>query len=245
MSRLVISLCYRKRYNRTIRKGMFQKFVYEYRIFRLHKNKFIFQFTSYSSAKRAVEGLNNRYFAGFPIFTELSPVDNFRDAVCRQHDNGECTRGGFCNFLHIKHISTKLEDRLDERSVNFSTDEESSMVSDSEYESSVSSRRGRSSSRSSKSFSDSSDGSESTLTSEDQNSEDSEVDSKVPKAFRTKPLKLKSPDSSPGFEENEFAKEYLQTGRRLRWKIFQKKLLEETWDDAKERQYVFNLLDLT
>ncbi|KAE9554630.1 hypothetical protein FO519_002190 [Halicephalobus sp. NKZ332] len=215
------------------------------------------KFTSYSSAKRAVEGLNNRYFAGFPIFAELSPVDNFRDAVCRQHDHGECTRGGFCNFLHIKHISTVLEDKLDKRSCSsLSTDEESSTVSDSELSSSESSSSEKSrnfsdfsNSKKSKkpnNSSDSSNESESTSRNDSEDEDSGEEDPKVPKAFRTRPLKIKSPGSSPEFEEeNEFTKEYLRTGRRLRWKIFQKKLLEEPWDDAKERQYVFNLLDLT
>ena len=69
-------------------------------------------------------------FNGQPIHAELSPVTDFREACCRQYDNGlvvllhclvwlmyvcvcvyirECTRGGFCNFMHRKKISKELE----------------------------------------------------------------------------------------------------------------------------------------
>lgn len=36
---------------------------------------------------------------GRPLFAELSPVTDFREACCRQNDMGECNRGGFCNFM--------------------------------------------------------------------------------------------------------------------------------------------------
>lgn len=46
------------------------------------------QFRRERHASRAVENLNNRWFGGHPIYAELSPVVDFRDAVCRQHENG-------------------------------------------------------------------------------------------------------------------------------------------------------------
>ncbi|XP_065907056.1 splicing factor U2AF 35 kDa subunit-like isoform X4 [Dysidea avara] len=60
-------------------------------------------------AEKAVMSLNNRWFNGTPIHCELSPVSDFREACCRQYEMGECTRGGFCNFMHLKPISRDLK----------------------------------------------------------------------------------------------------------------------------------------
>ncbi|XP_074652374.1 splicing factor U2AF 26 kDa subunit-like isoform X1 [Tubulanus polymorphus] len=78
-------------------------------------------------AEKAVADLNNRWFNGRPIHAELSPVTDFREACCRQYEMGcknrqntsnpsyenrECTRGGFCNFMHLKPISRELRREL-------------------------------------------------------------------------------------------------------------------------------------
>ncbi|KAI3379767.1 hypothetical protein SNEBB_007673 [Seison nebaliae] len=56
-------------------------------------------------ASECVEDLNvNRWFNGRPMFAELSPVSNFKEASCRQYSEGNCPRGGFCNFMHLKFI---------------------------------------------------------------------------------------------------------------------------------------------
>ncbi|VDI31834.1 splicing factor U2AF 35 kDa subunit [Mytilus galloprovincialis] len=67
-------------------------------------------------AEKAVNDLNNRWFNGRPIHAELSPVTDFREACCRQYEMGECTRGGFCNFMHLKPISRELRRELYGRS---------------------------------------------------------------------------------------------------------------------------------
>lgn len=74
-------------------------------------------------AEKAMADLNNRWFSGRPIHAELSPVTDFREACCRQYEMGECTRGGFCNFMHLKPISRDLRRRLYARSKkkNFSS----------------------------------------------------------------------------------------------------------------------------
>ncbi|XP_016296745.1 splicing factor U2AF 35 kDa subunit-like isoform X2 [Sinocyclocheilus anshuiensis] len=59
-------------------------------------------------AEKTVLDLNNRWCNGQPIHSELSPVTDFREACCRQYEMGECTRGGFCNFMHLKPISREL-----------------------------------------------------------------------------------------------------------------------------------------
>merc|ERR1719322_1994470 len=67
-------------------------------------------------AEKAVSELNNRWFNARPIHAELSPVTDFREACCRQYEMGECTRGGFCNFMHLKPISRELRRQLYGRS---------------------------------------------------------------------------------------------------------------------------------
>lgn len=63
-------------------------------------------------AEKAVNYVNNRWYNGQPIYAELSPVTDFRESCCRQYEMGECTRGGFCNFMHLKPISRELRRRL-------------------------------------------------------------------------------------------------------------------------------------
>lgn len=63
-------------------------------------------------AEKAMNDVNNRWYNGQPIYAELSPVTDFRESCCRQYEMGECTRGGFCNFMHLKPISRELRRRL-------------------------------------------------------------------------------------------------------------------------------------
>ena len=70
------------------------------------------KFREEENATKAVTDLNNRWYDGSPIYAELSPVTDFREACCRQYEMGECTRGGFCNFMHLKPISPNLKREL-------------------------------------------------------------------------------------------------------------------------------------
>merc|ERR1711874_904383 len=70
------------------------------------------KFRREEDAARAVAELNNRWFGGRPIYAELSPVTDFREACCRQYEMGECVRSGFCNFMHSKPISRDLRREL-------------------------------------------------------------------------------------------------------------------------------------
>merc|ERR1711973_238653 len=63
-------------------------------------------------AEKAAKELDNRWYNGQPIYAELSPVTDFREACCRQYEMGECTRGGFCNFMHMRPISRDLRREL-------------------------------------------------------------------------------------------------------------------------------------
>lgn len=70
------------------------------------------KFQREEDAERAVNELNERWFGGRPVYAELSPVTDFREACCRQYEVGECTRSGFCNFMHLKPISRELRREL-------------------------------------------------------------------------------------------------------------------------------------
>ena len=82
-----------------------------------------------TEAQTAVDKLNDRWYAGAyllcvdllrgllasagrPLYAELSPVTDFREACCRQNENGECNRGGFCNFMHLRLASKELVSAL-------------------------------------------------------------------------------------------------------------------------------------
>ena len=69
-------------------------------------------FKKEEDAQKAVDAMNNRWYDGAPIYAELSPVTDFREACCRQHETSECTRGGYCNFLHVKPASREVRHRL-------------------------------------------------------------------------------------------------------------------------------------
>lgn len=53
-------------------------------------------------AQKALDSFNYRWYGGRLVYCELSPVTDFREACCRQHESKECSRGGFCNFIHAK-----------------------------------------------------------------------------------------------------------------------------------------------
>ena len=59
-----------------------------------------------------MKGLNGRYYSKRVICAEFSPVTDFREAKCRQYSEGQCDRGGYCNFMHPKHVSRDLKKQL-------------------------------------------------------------------------------------------------------------------------------------
>jgi len=64
-------------------------------------------------AQMALLGLQGRYYAGRPMSVEFSPVTDFREARCRQFDEGTCTRGPYCNFMHVCEPSAALRKYLE------------------------------------------------------------------------------------------------------------------------------------
>ena len=65
------------------------------------------------SAQAACDALNSRWYAARPIYCELSPVTDFREACCRLNSGEGCVRGGFCNFIHRKEPSAELNRELE------------------------------------------------------------------------------------------------------------------------------------
>ena len=70
------------------------------------------KFRNYEQASNAVSSINKRFYAGRPLYAEFSPVTDFRESCCRQFEVGECTRGGVCNFMHVRRPSRQLENDL-------------------------------------------------------------------------------------------------------------------------------------
>ncbi|KAF7684085.1 Splicing factor U2af 38 kDa subunit [Astathelohania contejeani] len=69
-------------------------------------------FKSRQDAIKCKEELSTRYYSGRRIVPQFCIVSNLEKAVCKQYDEGACTRGGFCNFIHRGKISKELEDEL-------------------------------------------------------------------------------------------------------------------------------------
>jgi splicing factor U2AF 35 kDa subunit len=72
------------------------------------------KFSDEEQAGDALQVLQGRYYDGRPIQAEFSPVVDFREARCRDYDEESCSRGGFCNFLHVKPVPLPLIRSLEE-----------------------------------------------------------------------------------------------------------------------------------
>ncbi|CAN6643002.1 hypothetical protein TRVA0_019S01992 [Trichomonascus vanleenenianus] len=64
-------------------------------------------------AAKARDNFNSRWYNGRPVYCELSPVTDFREACCRQHETRDCSRGGLCNFMHAKRPTGSLLSELE------------------------------------------------------------------------------------------------------------------------------------
>jgi len=67
------------------------------------------KFHSEEEAEKCCNALRGRYYAGRLVMPEYSPVTDFREARCRQFDEDHCNRGGYCNFMHLKHVPPNLK----------------------------------------------------------------------------------------------------------------------------------------
>ncbi|KAJ6921125.1 U2 snRNP auxiliary factor small subunit family protein [Populus alba x Populus x berolinensis] len=70
------------------------------------------QFKEEDQAAAALQSLQGRFYSGRPIIADFSPVTDFREATCRQYEENNCNRGGYCNFMHVKLIGRDLRRKL-------------------------------------------------------------------------------------------------------------------------------------
>lgn len=66
------------------------------------------KFRDEEEASDALQVMNGRYYDGRPLAVEFSPVTDFREARCRDYDEDQCARQGYCNFLHSKPVPMPL-----------------------------------------------------------------------------------------------------------------------------------------
>lgn len=77
------------------------------------------QFKEEDQAAAALQAMQGRFYSGRPIIADFSPVTDFREATCRQFEENNCNRGGYCNFMHVKMIGRDLRKKLFGRSRRF------------------------------------------------------------------------------------------------------------------------------
>ncbi|EDO15273.1 hypothetical protein Kpol_455p4 [Vanderwaltozyma polyspora DSM 70294] len=65
------------------------------------------------SAKEARDSLNTRWYNEKPLYSDLTHIVDFNDAICRKYDVGSCDRGNECNFMHVRRPSPSLKSDLD------------------------------------------------------------------------------------------------------------------------------------
>jgi len=70
------------------------------------------QFREEEQAAAALKAMQGRFYSGRPIIVDFSPVTDFREATCRQFEENNCNRGGYCNFMHVKKINKDLRRKL-------------------------------------------------------------------------------------------------------------------------------------
>lgn len=74
------------------------------------------KFRDEQSAAAALQALRDRWYAGRPVHAEYSPVTDFREGKCRPFErDGECERGDYCHFMHLRRHGPASPGRGDDR----------------------------------------------------------------------------------------------------------------------------------
>ena len=79
----------------------------------VHESVHHFKIEDEEFADAAMKKMNGRYYAGRPLLCEFSPVTDFKEARCRQYDEGTCDRGPYCNFMHVRQPCRELQEHLE------------------------------------------------------------------------------------------------------------------------------------
>ena len=73
------------------------------------------RFRDENNAKAVMNKILARYYGGKLIQPSYTHVVDFKDARCKQHEMGRCSKGGFCNFIHVREPNHALVRKLLER----------------------------------------------------------------------------------------------------------------------------------
>merc|ERR1719473_2533628 len=70
------------------------------------------RYSTEEASDLALQKLQGRFYAGRMLQVELSTLTDFKEARCRQYEEAQCARGGYCNFVHWKYVPRKLKRKL-------------------------------------------------------------------------------------------------------------------------------------
>ncbi|RCK56429.1 Splicing factor U2AF subunit [Candida viswanathii] len=56
--------------------------------------------------------LNSEWFNEKPVYSSLSPVSDFGEALCHEYDSGDCERDGNCNYMHLRYSSPAMQNKM-------------------------------------------------------------------------------------------------------------------------------------
>ncbi|MES1915914.1 MAG: hypothetical protein MHM6MM_007797 [Cercozoa sp. M6MM] len=73
------------------------------------------KFAEEEAARACMQAINGRYYCGRQIQSTFNPVASFRDARCKSFEqHGQCQRGGYCNFMHLRRAPRWIERKIRE-----------------------------------------------------------------------------------------------------------------------------------
>ena len=72
------------------------------------------RFNDEASAAKAYDALAGKYYNSKLVEEEYSPITKISWCRCNNYDEGYCSRGSFCNYLHLKPVSAALLKNLRE-----------------------------------------------------------------------------------------------------------------------------------
>lgn len=70
------------------------------------------KFKTEEEAQKAYDKLNGIFYDARVIYAEYCPLTDFDQGRCKQYLDGKCERGGYCNYIHKKHIPKKFRKAL-------------------------------------------------------------------------------------------------------------------------------------
>ena len=72
------------------------------------------RFNDEAGASKAFNALAGKYYNSKLVEEEYCPISKISWCKCRFYDEGQCEKGAFCNYLHLKPVSEKLLKNLRE-----------------------------------------------------------------------------------------------------------------------------------